>query len=256
MLRLAGTALNRVSNLDRYQGGEPYFAALKFEDVNTYKGRSSLRKRIVSQNLIPYICSVCKNNGEWNGSKLSLQLHHKNGNGKDHKLENVEFLCPNCHSQTSNFSGRSVKRKEYTDEELLKALKSSLSIASALKSLGMSIGNNYDRCYRILEENGISIVSSRNKEEKLENCIVCGKEIKPTVSGTCSLYCLGRLRERINWDEVDLKALYEECGSVVGIKRALKGVVSDTTIRKHLKRQGIKCKSNKERFAKPPKDVE
>ncbi|MBO7693566.1 MAG: HNH endonuclease [Methanobrevibacter sp.] len=39
---------------------------------------------------------------------MTLQLHHKNGNPCDDRLENLQILCPNCHSQTHSF----CKRKE------------------------------------------------------------------------------------------------------------------------------------------------
>ena len=42
---------------------------------------------------------------------LNAQLHHKNGDGTDNRLENVEFLCPNCHSQTDTYGGRNGHRR-------------------------------------------------------------------------------------------------------------------------------------------------
>jgi 5-methylcytosine-specific restriction endonuclease McrA len=48
---------------------------------------------------------------EWKGKRLSIQVHHKDGNKDNNKLENIEFLCPNCHSQTDNFSGKNKKNK-------------------------------------------------------------------------------------------------------------------------------------------------
>lgn len=47
---------------------------------------------------------------EWNGETLSLQIDHINGVNTDNRIENLRLMCPNCHSQTSNFSGR--KKRE------------------------------------------------------------------------------------------------------------------------------------------------
>jgi 5-methylcytosine-specific restriction endonuclease McrA len=47
---------------------------------------------------------------DWRGQPLSLALHHVNGDGADNRLENLQLLCPNCHSQTPNFAGRNRGR--------------------------------------------------------------------------------------------------------------------------------------------------
>lgn len=72
--------------------------------------RSSLSKRIRKENLLPYICKECNIGPEYNNKILTLELDHINGNHKDNRLENLRFLCPNCHSQTDT-SG--TKNKKY-----------------------------------------------------------------------------------------------------------------------------------------------
>lgn len=70
-----------------------------------------LLKRLVKEGLKEYKCEHC-GISEWNGKPISLQLHHKDGDHSNQLLENLEILCPNCHSQTKNFAGKSRKKRQ------------------------------------------------------------------------------------------------------------------------------------------------
>lgn len=76
------------------------------KEVHEYKTRSGIRGRIIKDNLLPYKCQECGLEEYWNGKKIVLHLDHINGVNNDHKIENLRFLCPNCHSQTSTYTGR------------------------------------------------------------------------------------------------------------------------------------------------------
>jgi Zn finger protein HypA/HybF involved in hydrogenase expression len=78
---------------------------------NSYKTRGHLKNYLLKFNLLEWKCRDCGNNGNWNGKKIVLQLEHINGISDDNRLENLCFLCPNCHSQTETFAGKS-QRKE------------------------------------------------------------------------------------------------------------------------------------------------
>lgn len=67
--------------------------------------RLTVKRKIIKLKLLKYECAIC-NLSEWRGQKLSLQLDHINGINNDHRIVNLRFLCPNCHSQTPTFSGK------------------------------------------------------------------------------------------------------------------------------------------------------
>lgn len=81
---------------------------------NGTTNRSSIKKRIIRNNLIPYECESCGLKDTWNNKKISLQLEHKNGIPNDNRLENLCFLCPNCHSQTDTYAGKRFKKPPKT----------------------------------------------------------------------------------------------------------------------------------------------
>jgi len=80
-----------------------------FVENSTY-ARHNIKRRLIKQKMIEYVCQDCGIDGNWNGKKLSLQLDHINGVNNDNRIENLRFLCPNCHSQTDNFSGKACRK--------------------------------------------------------------------------------------------------------------------------------------------------
>lgn len=65
--------------------------------------RSSLRRRILADELMPYRCGSCGNDGQWMGIDLTLEVEHINGINDDNRTSNLKWLCPNCHSQTPTY---------------------------------------------------------------------------------------------------------------------------------------------------------
>jgi hypothetical protein len=46
-----------------------------------------------------FSCVACGLGGVWNGKKITLQVDHIDGNWRNNTASNLQFLCPNCHSQ-------------------------------------------------------------------------------------------------------------------------------------------------------------
>jgi hypothetical protein len=72
--------------------------------------RTHLKHRLIAEGLKENRCEICGIT-EWRGEPLSMELHHINGAGVDNRLENLQLLCGNCHSQTDNWGGRGVRRR-------------------------------------------------------------------------------------------------------------------------------------------------
>jgi 5-methylcytosine-specific restriction endonuclease McrA len=77
---------------------------------SSYTSLRTLKRRLLSDGLLQPRCSECGLT-EWRGARLALVLDHVNGNPRDHRLENLRLLCPNCNSQTATFAGRNKRRR-------------------------------------------------------------------------------------------------------------------------------------------------
>lgn len=71
------------------------------------RGRENVRRRLIASGLKEAHCEEC-GISEWRDKPLSLELHHRNGEKHDNRLENLAILCPNCHSQSDTWGGKNV----------------------------------------------------------------------------------------------------------------------------------------------------
>lgn len=83
-------------------------ALISLNDIlkeNTNYSSHNLKLRLFKEGIKEQKCEIC-GKSEWEGVPIHLELHHINGNHYDNRLENLQILCPNCHSNTSNFRNR------------------------------------------------------------------------------------------------------------------------------------------------------
>jgi hypothetical protein len=65
-----------------------------------------------------YQCALCNLDGTWRGAPLRLEVDHIDGDYHNNESWNLRFLCPNCHTQTDSFSGRSRGKYVNADGQL------------------------------------------------------------------------------------------------------------------------------------------
>ena len=132
---------------------------IKAEDIlkpNCKHLRSVLRRYIIKNNLIPYKCAIC---GciEWQGKTLSLELDHINGINNDNRLENLRFLCPNCHSQTTTYGSRNQQLNQSSYEitdELRKLVEDKYKEVNNIQTVSSILGIRRKVVTQIVNESG------------------------------------------------------------------------------------------------------
>jgi len=193
-----------------------------FVQNSTYESRKNIKKRLVKDFGFELKCSGCNRityscrQTEWKEVPIPLELEHKNGINNDNRVENLEFLCPLCHSLTSTYRGKN---------------------------------HNYRNEYEIAIING----EEKKKKKRTKKCIDCDKLIinSSTRCPTCSAK-----KANPEKDRPSPEILKEEAETHTFTELGKKYNVSDNTIRKWLKKDGNfqsrrKASSKKEDFDIP-----
>lgn len=125
---------------------------------NSTVPRCVVRRRIIEQNLLEYKCSCC-GISEWNGKSISLELDHINGVNNDNRLENLRFLCPNCHSQTVTYGGKNInklfKASNSVEQELKDAIINTYKTTASAKKTSKILDVKLSVVINVLKEANI-----------------------------------------------------------------------------------------------------
>lgn len=100
---------------------QPVAKKRSLEDImvkdSTYIGSSKLRVRLLQEGIFEHRCMSCGLD-TWLEQPIPLELHHINGEKFDHRLENLQLLCPNCHALTDTYRGKNMNVAPTTNGQL------------------------------------------------------------------------------------------------------------------------------------------
>jgi hypothetical protein len=127
------------------------------------KYTKSLKDYLIKHKIIKYECEICKIKS-WNGSEITLDMDHIDGDTWNNKINNLRLLCPNCHSQTTTFKGKNKKIKtkkgiKGNEEKIIELYNDGKNINQILNILKINTGGNYNIIYKLLKDNCVPIES-------------------------------------------------------------------------------------------------
>lgn len=117
-------------------------------DNNVKIKSNTLKHKLFANGLKENRCEICG----LEGKEVTLELHHINGDHFDNRIENLQILCPNCHSKTPNYrrkNGHTRKQIKSEDFKDLSNVKLKLdSIEKVCQYCGKSFITNACRVKR------------------------------------------------------------------------------------------------------------
>jgi hypothetical protein len=177
----------------------------------------SIMKRLIRNGYKEYKCENPECGiSEWHGNPITLQVHHINGEHDDNRLENLQILCPNCHTQTDNYARHNNRDNTYK-----------------VTNRAKEILNGVDKTYRHPAKKDFV---RKIVPKEPNHCKHCGKEI-PHNRTFCSYKCSELHKRKFDVTPEQLINDFRMIKSFMGVGK--KYGVTDNAIKKRCKTLGI-----------------
>ena len=83
---------------------------VKGSHITSYR----LKNKLIKEGIKEQKCECCGLT-EWLEQPIKLELHHLNGDNTDNRIENLQLMCPNCHTYTDNYGGKNQRLNKKED---------------------------------------------------------------------------------------------------------------------------------------------
>lgn len=200
-----------------------------------YSNISKLRERLIKEGYKENKCEICGLSGE----DVSLELHHKDGDRTNNQLENLQILCPNCHSKTPNYR---VKNTACVKQKCLSGLELRNERQLSEEEIEQrNLERRAKKCGKTVEEYLNSTQHRKVLKEVI--CPYCGKSFQPSGSDQkfCSVECYHSYISKDRPSLTELINSFNQLHSFVQVGKFYG--VSDNAVRKWCKLYKIPFKT-------------
>ena len=80
--------------------GKAWNKGQRLKDWSDYTRVSKIKKHLIEER--GKVCESCKT-FLWLGKEIKLEVHHVDGDRTNNSHDNLQLMCPNCHSMTDNW---------------------------------------------------------------------------------------------------------------------------------------------------------
>ena len=188
-----------------------------------HKSTFKLKLRLIKEGIKQHACECC-------GYTDTAELHHINGNPTDNRLENLQILCPNCHSKTSNYRMKNSSiGRVIQDPSILYLTQDEIE--------QREIERKAKKCGKTVEQYLKDKLEQKNKQTKV--CVVCGTHFirKDLTQKYCSRECYIQENKGKRPEFLQLLNDFKNLKSFVQV--GIKYGVSDNAVRKWCKLYNI-----------------
>ena len=200
---------------------EDRIPAKKYLGTNKYISSHKLKLKLIEEKIKDKKCERC-NLRKWLNKDIPLELHHKNRNRFDNRLENLEIICSNCHALEN------IKKKENTPDRFCLVCNNKIE--------------NSNKRYCSITCRKTVIQTYKDKF-----CLVCNKKFNNANKKYCSLKCANTAKIGVSCEknisqkkfDIDRNILERLVNSLPTTRISKIFRVSDSAIAKRCKKMGI-----------------